>query len=379
MLKGNGFIIREACHEFNLNLKWPIMKYPSPAPLDILVFDMDGVLIDVSESYRKTIAKTVQTYLETCLGFKKGSVPLITGEHIASFKVAGGFNNDWDLTCGLLLFLLSISGFPPLSRRKSFVSIEEVSQYLRSRSSGFHSTLTGQTLQNHFTRFVGRVKSCGGGLKGVQRTLRKTRNASWDGWVYHSGEIDTMNVIKRIFQERYLGRQFVRCYSLRPLFYHGRGDYLRERLLIPRRLLASLRRKTKLGIASGRPRFEAELALRGFKLKPYFESMVTLDECQREEDRILKKTGKKVKRTKPHPFPLLRVIREIGLPHPRSAYVGDVVDDLQAARSAGRKDPVVPIGFVFRSGKEKSLADSLRKAGAHFVIQQPKDLLRLVS
>jgi hypothetical protein len=51
--------------------------------------------------------------------------------------------------------------------------------------------------------------------------------------------------------------------------------------------------------------------------------------------------------------------------------VGEVVDDIQAARSAGREDPVVPIGFVFRSGKEKSLADSLRKAGAHFVIQQP--------
>jgi HAD superfamily phosphatase len=355
------------------------MKHLSPLPLDILVFDMDGVLIDVSESYRKTIAKTVQIYLETCLGFKKGSVPLITGEHIASFKMAGGFNNDWDLTSGLLLFLLSISGFPPLSRRKSFVSIEEVPQYLRSRSSGFHSTLTGQTLQNHFTRFVGRVKSCGGGLKGVQRTLRKTRNASWDGWVYCSGEIHTANVVKRIFQEIYLGRTFVRHYSLRRLFYHGQGDYLREKPLIPRRILSALHKRVRMGIASGRPRIEAELALKRFQIDRYFDRIVTLDECAAEENRLFRITGKKVKRTKPHPFPLLRVIREIGLPHPRSAYVGDVVDDLQAARSAGRKDPVVPIGFVFRSGKEKSLADSLRKAGAHFVIQQPKDLLRLVS
>jgi phosphoglycolate phosphatase-like HAD superfamily hydrolase len=143
--------------------------------------------------------------------------------------------------------------------------------------------------------------------------------------------------------------------------------------------LASLRRKAKLGIASGRPRFEAELALRRFKLKPYFESVVTLDECQREEDRILQRTGKKVKRTKPHPYPFLRVIREIGLTHPRSAYLGDVVDDILAARNAGRKIPVVPIGFVFRQTKEKSLTESLRKAGAHFVIQQPNDLLRLIS
>jgi len=355
------------------------MKHLSPLPLDILVFDMDGVLIDVSESYRKTIARTVQIYLETCLGFKKGSALLITEEHIASFKMAGGFNNDWDLTSGLLLFLLSISGFPPSSRRKSFVSIEEVSQYLRSRSSGFRSTLTGQTLRNHFSCFVREVKSCGGGLKGIHRALRKTRKGSWEGWVYHSGEIHTANVVKRIFQEIYLGRTFVRHYSLRPLFYRGQGDYLQERLLIPRRILSALHKRVKMGIASGRPRVEAELALKRFHIDRYFDRIVTLDECAAEEARLLRITGKKTKRTKPHPYPLLRVIREIGLSHPRSAYVGDVVDDIQAARNAGRKNPVVPIGFVCRQTKEKSLAESLRKAGAHFVIRQPNDLLRLVS
>jgi phosphoglycolate phosphatase-like HAD superfamily hydrolase len=59
--------------------------------------------------------------------------------------------------------------------------------------------------------------------------------------------------------------------------------------------------------------------------------------------------------------------------------VGDVVDDILAAHNAGRKNPVVPIGFVFRPGKDKSLTESLRKAGAHVVIQQPEDLLRLIS
>jgi HAD superfamily phosphatase len=355
------------------------MKHPLPLPLDILVFDMDGVLIDVSESYRKTISKSVQIYLETCLGFKKGLAPLITEEHIASFKMAGGFNNDWDLTSGLLLFLLSISGFPPLLRRKSFVSIEEVSQYLRSRSSGFRSTLTVKTLRNHLPCFVREVKSCGGGLKGIQRTLRKTRNASWDGWVYPSGEIHTTNVVKRIFQEIYLGRTFVRHYSLRRLFYHSQGYHLREKPLIPRRILSVLHKRVRMGIASGRPRVEAELALKRFQIDRYFDRIVTLDECAAEEARLFRITGKKSKRTKPHPYPLLRVIREIGLPHPRSAYVGDVVDDIQTARNAGRKDPVVPIGFVFRQTKEKSLTESLRKAGARFVIRQPNDLLRLVS
>ena len=124
------------------------MKHPSPLPLDILVFDMDGVLIDVSDSYRKTIAKTVQIYLETCLGFKKGSAPLITEEHISSFKMAGGFNNDWDLTSGLLLFLISISGLPPLRGQTSFASIEEIPQYLRKRPRRLPSRETSDSKKN---------------------------------------------------------------------------------------------------------------------------------------------------------------------------------------------------------------------------------------
>jgi phosphoglycolate phosphatase-like HAD superfamily hydrolase len=134
-----------------------------------------------------------------------------------------------------------------------------------------------------------------------------------------------------------------------------------------------------MGIASGRPRAEAELALKRFQIDRYFDRIVTLDECAAEETRLFRITGKKVKRTKPHPYPLLRVIREIGLPHSRSAYVGDVMDDIQAARNAGRKTPVVPIGFVFRSGKQKPLAESLRTAGAYVVIQRPDDLLKLIS
>jgi HAD superfamily hydrolase (TIGR01548 family) len=340
---------------------------------------MDGVLIDVSESYRKTIAKTVQIYLETCLGFKRRSAPLVTEEHISSFKMAGGFNNDWDLTSGLLLFLISISGLPPLRGQTSFASIEEIPQYLRKRSSRFSWSLTKQALQHHVFDFAREVKSCGGGLKGIHRVLRKTRKASWGGWVYHSGEIDTANVVKRIFQEIYLGRTFVRYYSLRRLFYHGQGDSLREKPLIPRRILSALHKRVRMGIASGRPRVEAELALKRFQIDRYFDRIVTLDECTAEETRLFRITGKKVKRTKPHPYSLLRVIREIGLTRPRSAYVGDVVDDMLTARNAGRKNPVVPIGFVLRQTKEKSLSESLIKAGAHFVIQQPKDLLRLVS
>ena len=54
----------------------------------IIVFDMDGVLVEVSESYRATIVETVK---------------LFTGETIAreliqEYKNQGGWNNDWSLS-----------------------------------------------------------------------------------------------------------------------------------------------------------------------------------------------------------------------------------------------------------------------------------------
>ncbi len=54
----------------------------------VLVFDMDGVLVDVTESYRETIARTVAH-------FTGGGV---SRRRIQDYKNQGGFNDDWELT-----------------------------------------------------------------------------------------------------------------------------------------------------------------------------------------------------------------------------------------------------------------------------------------
>ena len=90
--------------------------------MDLLIFDMDGVLIDVSKSYREAVRRTVDVYLRDCLGFETKR-EMISQKTIALFKSSGGFNNDWDLTSGLLLCLLSCSGLPPLPRRRIFPTL----------------------------------------------------------------------------------------------------------------------------------------------------------------------------------------------------------------------------------------------------------------
>ena len=342
--------------------------------MNLLILDMDGVLIDVTRSYRKTIRQTVRIYLETCLGFKMGKRGPISEEDITLFKSVGGFNNDWDLTSGLLLYLLSISGLPPSKRKKRFSSMEEGAFHLKKRSSRFPRNVTRLFQKKKLPPFIKEVKSLGGGLKGVLQTSA----GSWDGWVYRSSGLDKGNLVQRIFQEVYLGTRFASHYHLPPLFYRGKGLYLQERLLVPRKILSSLRQKIKMGIASGRPRFEAELALNRFRLLPYFNSVVTLDECTEEEFRVFRSAGRRVKFSKPHPYSLLRVIREIGIPAPRCGYVGDVVDDILAAQAVKKKFPMLAIGFLSSKKQRKALKESLLKAGADLLIENPKDLLRLI-
>jgi HAD superfamily hydrolase (TIGR01548 family) len=341
--------------------------------MDILIFDMDGVLIDVSKSYRKVIQQTIKIYLETCLGFERKREDWVTNEEISLLKSAGGFNSDWDVTSGFLLYLLSISGISPLPRRKRFSSICEIVSYLKIKSSLSCRKATIRIERRHLLCFLEKVRSSGGRLRGVRRTLGTT----WEGWVYRTGDLGQENLVERIFQEIYLGRQFTSHYHLPRLFFREEGLYLQERLLTPRKVLSSLRKKLKMGIASGRLRFEAELALKRFRLYPYFDSVVTLDECKGEEKRIFKLTGKRMQCSKPHPYSILRVVREIGIPNPRCGYVGDVVDDMVAARAAKGYLNMLAIGFLKGHRNRKAAKEPLIGAGADLVIESPKELLRL--
>lgn len=61
-------------------------------PGKMIVFDMDGVLVDVTESYRETIVQTVRHF----------SGKTIERAAIQDYKNQGGWNNDWLLSQKIL-------------------------------------------------------------------------------------------------------------------------------------------------------------------------------------------------------------------------------------------------------------------------------------
>ncbi len=54
----------------------------------VIVFDMDGVLVDVAESYRETITRTAEHFTGAA----------VTRAEIQGYKNQGGWNDDWRLT-----------------------------------------------------------------------------------------------------------------------------------------------------------------------------------------------------------------------------------------------------------------------------------------
>lgn len=71
------------------NIKMPSAAVKADAAA---LFDMDGVLVDVTLSYRKAIQETV--------GFFTGEKVQL--KEIQDFKEKGGYNNDWDLTGAII-------------------------------------------------------------------------------------------------------------------------------------------------------------------------------------------------------------------------------------------------------------------------------------
>ena len=224
-------------------------------PPEIVLFDMDGVLVDVSGSYRLAIQKTAEHF----------SDDEITPEEIERYKRAGGYNNDWDLTEALI-------------------------------------------------RARGRTVS------------RKS--------------------IVRFFQDCYLGKDF-------------NGAISNERWLLSPSSLQSLSRKYRLGIVTGRPRPEALHVLKRFDVDRYFDVVITSEDVQ----------GKQ----KPDPLGLRLALEKLA--GRRAVYLGDTVDDVQAALRAG----VVPIGVLppHASG-DRQLGRLLEETGARQVLGHVNELVEVL-
>jgi len=119
-------------------------------------------------------------------------------------------------------------------------------------------------------------------------------------------------------------------------------------------MLAELNGRYRLAVVTTRGRSEAEAFLAQYDLCGVFEALVTRESTWR---------------LKPHPAPIRRAARLLGVPVERCVMVGDTTVDVKAARRAGAWAVAVLCGFGERG--------ELERAGAHVILEHTAQLASL--
>ena len=326
---------------------------------NLIVFDMDGVLVDVSRSYRDTVRQTATLFFKDARAYKKLPDPLFPLTDLAAVKQSGGLNNDWDLSCLVINLLFNEIEKPPVYESKD--------PFDRYRETISQCDVTP------LTEFLTSTPN-------PLSTLHQKAGPSKNSFIYglYAGDVGSGNIIKQIFQEVYLGQAlFEDTYRLVPQFYRGKGFNHRERLVIDKSMLEGLAANHILAIATGRPRSEADYPLDHFGLRKYFSEILALEDCLQEEDKIFKLEGRKVSLSKPHPYMLDAIASKLNKPVDAYFYIGDMPDDMVAAKKSqtGYKG----IGFILTAPDKESLKKELLRAGADTIIEDIDQLMSFIA
>ena len=318
---------------------------------------MDGVIVDVSKSYRDVVRQTAGLFFQPARASDKLPQPLFELSDLAAVKQSGGLNNDWDLTFMVISLLFSLVEKPevykdqnPLTQYRQSIEqceVDALSEFLLSTEKPLTTLL---------------------GKRGKQEDefIKK----------FYTDDVGSGNIIKQIFQEIYLGpKLFKATYNMEAQFYNGEGFILREELLIDRLTLEALYRENILAIATGRPAKEAEYPLEHFQLNKFFKHIMTLDDCIREEKRILREEGKTVSLSKPNPFMLEAIVANQKEVINDYFYIGDMPDDvLAAARSRAN---FKSIGILISASDKSGLKRELQRAGANYIVEDFEGLKKI--
>jgi HAD superfamily phosphatase len=182
----------------------------------------------------------------------------------------------------------------------------------------------------------------------IQQWKRKSGyNDDWrltTDWCLSLGKKVTYPQVKRQFQKFYWGVNGTR------------GNVQRERWLVPHKRLERWAGRAELALFTGRTRRELAYTLDYFKVADLFRRTVTMDD---------------VERLKPDPEGLHFLLGKV--PPQDALYLGDVLDDALAARSAG-----VPfIGILPRGSEARRVrAGQLCEQGARKILNDANELER---
>ncbi|MEF8786267.1 MAG: TIGR01548 family HAD-type hydrolase [Haloarculaceae archaeon] len=299
--------------------------------VDAVVLDVDGVLVDVADSYRRAIVESVKrVYGET-----------IARADIQQFKDAGGFNNDWELTYAVALYILA-------------------------RREGMDRSLS---------QFTDAIQGMGGGLDAARAVVSEELTPADRERVFAEWDTDRL---RDVFQQLYLGSDLYRNIEGGEPRLDTPGFIHDEPVIVDPETIDALQDRFHVGVLTGRPAAEADIALERVGLDVPDDHRFTMDDWE---------AGK------PDPAALVTLAERFDADseeHRSSgrrtqsadsiAFVGDTLDDVRTAVNAGEVDGrtyhgigVLTGGLTGAHGRKK-----YEQASASAVIDSVNDLPELL-
>ena len=290
--------------------------------IDAVIFDCDGTLIDVEESYYLATRLTVSIILRKIYGMEV-KLGRDVNQVIKLLKMLGGFNDDVNTASIIAQTILTLSPREHVRRGKLGridigIFLEDVS---RDRSWPEFVSDALQWIMDKCLEIYGRYATREdlenildeiASSKGREKVLSDFRNNICDG--------SPSNMLSTVFNEIFDGEEIIKKLGGEPRYVRWDGAIRNDKLLIREETLRDLSEMFdgRLGILSGRRRWEAEYTLND--LLKYFDSraMIFSDDPSWCE--------------KPDPMGLIRCSRL--LDSSRILYVGDSSEDLLMVKNA---------------------------------------------
>ena len=255
--------------------------------LDAILLDIDGVVLDVSQSFPVVASDVVQWYATNVLKIG-GQETFFTQNETELFKNAGGFNNDWDLTNAAVALLVAKNAEHPAME---IAALRETAP--------------------DFIEYTNEIKRRGGGISVAENiildrlnpTQRRDFARNWNP-----------KMVTQLFQEMYAGDQCRTLYGFAPEHIQGEGFLDKEPVLLDANTLPP---KTKLGVLTGRTQAETVVALERSGLA----SRVSSVNCVTDDDGVRKPDGR-----------ALALLQE-KMKFKTGVYIGDTIDDLNVVKN----------------------------------------------
>ncbi len=252
--------------------------------VDSIIFDCDGVLIDVTKSYDQTIAKTVQYILKNFANINDAIN--VDFKIIDGFKSTGGFNDEVDLTYAVILSLVA-----------------------------------AKTLQRDQTSFIFDVidNADSNGITTVERYIEDLVDISDIKQKLSYPDTHKQNPLSSIFDQLFYGPELYQELFKKPSNFSELGLITQDNVILNDSLVAQLRKKfkSKIAMVTGRGNMSASYSLKTLFSEFDLDHSVFLE----DEPRAM---------AKPNPQALLNCIR--GLNSTLALYLGDSMEDFIMAK-----------------------------------------------